>query len=782
MASLDLDHYFAHMRNLMAFINKSLRRKVLVAVVGGVFLFFALTGIICTKSIRSLLLKEKYNTIKAISGKSISQLSSSLSRTESLLNTERTSLERIHQYPRSARRTIVIDKLKDLLENNSELLSIWADWEKEAVDSLDSKMLNTPGATASGKFCATLYRKDNLIEAANYNSDDDEEGEYYTIPKSTRQIYVSAPYFENYEGEKNYLIITMSLPIIVKNEVIGVVGADLNISQINQQIIEQLKEEDGRFFIVGSDQKLNIYDNEEEIGQEASKVLLKDNDNKELVDAIQSKTSGFYDFIDKNGKEYIAYLTPTTILQKGEVSILLIPGNFVTTANLKIFIITLTLLLTIGLLIFYLLIAYILRKIIEPVNKVNNALKELGEGNYAQVTKVDIKTGDELEAMATSFNNLYTSIEEVVGFTKAIGTGNLSATLKSKGEGDILGNSLIVMRDNLVRSEEEERQRKLVDERQSWTEKGLSLFAQELRQDYEDTNTLYSNVIKLIVNYIEANQGALYLVKEDDDKKKCFEMVGCIAWSRIKMQKKTFLLEEGLLGACYFEKAPIELTEIPEDYIEISSGLGGSRPRMLMLTPLIHNEEVVGMIEVASFKLFDTYTKTYLKRISESFASSITSIKINARTNELLAISKIQAEEMQAQEEEMRQNIEELHATQEEMRRKASYAERYQNAIHQNFITLVVDSNMVVLDLNDKAKAVLGHDTTSIIGKPLTEHVHEDDWQTLHSDFSVAQNNGVVSSKLTLIGHNKQLKRIQTTLIPDNEQNGNIAFIAYTLN
>jgi len=229
------------MKNLMPFINKSLRRKVLVAVVGGVFLFFALTGIISTKSIRSLLLKEKYNTIKAISGKSISQLSSSLSRTESLLNTERTSLERIHQYPRSARRTIVIDKLKDLLENNSELLSIWAVWEKEAVDSLDSKMLNTPGATASGRFCATLYRKDNLIEAANYNSDDDEEGEYYTIPKSTRQISLSAPYFENYEGEKNYLIITMSLPIIVKNEVIGVVGADLNISQINQQIIEQLK-------------------------------------------------------------------------------------------------------------------------------------------------------------------------------------------------------------------------------------------------------------------------------------------------------------------------------------------------------------------------------------------------------------------------------------------------------------------------------------------------------------------------------------------------------------
>lgn len=771
------------MKSMSDFVSKSLRKKVMFAVIGGVFLFFALTGIVSTKSVKSLLLKEKYNTIKAVSEQVSTQLASGLNKTTELLTTERASLEQIHQYPRSERRTIIIQNLKNLLENNPDLTSIWADWEPLAVDSLDSKMLNTPGATGSGKFCATVYRNANAIELADYNSDDDEEGEYYSIPKSTRQLYTTSPYVENYQTSTDYLVITMALPVILKNEVIGVVGADINISQLNQQIIEGLKEQEGRFFIVDADQKLLVYDKEEGVGKEISEVLSNDySKNEELIGAIKGKTSGFYDFVDSDGKEYLAYVSQSNILKKDDVSILLIPGNFLTSANLKVFFIAFFILFGLGLLIFYLLTAYIIKKIIDPVNMVSTALKKLAEGNYANVSKVDINTGDELEEMALSFNNLHSSIEEVVDFTKAIGEGDLTATLESKGESDILGNSLLSMRDNLVKAEEEEHLRKITDEKQSWVERGISLFGQELRQDYSDIDTLYKQVIKLVVSYIEANQGALYLVKEDENSSKCFEMVACIAWDRIKMHKKTFLLEEGLLGACYFEKAPIELTEIPQDYLSITSGLGGSQPRMLMLIPLIHNEEVVGIIEVASFKPLDEHVKTYLTKVSETFASSISSISINARTNELLSLSQIQAEEMKAQEEEMRQNIEELHATQEEMRRKATNAERLQSAIDQNFISLVINQDLVVLDLNDKAKALLGTDANGIIGQPITSWVHENDRQTLASNIFEAKRNGVVAGNFTFIGNDRQGTNIQATLISDSDHGGNISFIAYAMN
>lgn len=772
------------MKSMSFVFGKSLKKKVMVAIVGGVFLFFTLTGIVSTQSVKSLLLKEKYNTIKAVSEQVSTQLASGLNKTAELLATERASLEYIHRYPRSERRTIIIQNLKNLLENNPDLTSVWADWEPLAVDSLDAKLLNTPGATLSGKFCATVYRNDNAIELADYNSDDDEEGEYYTIPKSTRQLYITSPYVENYEASTDYLIITMGLPIILKDQVVGVVGADINISQLNQQIINGLKEEGGRFFIAGTGQRLLVYDKEEGVGKEASEVLSNEySKNKELIGAIKSKASGFYDFVDSDGKEYLAYINgQSNILNKDDVSILLIPSNFLTSANLKVFFFAFFILFGLGLLIFYLLTAYIIKKIIDPINMVSAALKELAEGNYASVSKVDIKSGDELEAMALSFNNLHYSIEEVVAFAKAIGEGNLSVTMDSKGEGDILGNSLLSMRDNLVKADEEEYIRKITDEKQSWIERGVSLFGQELRQDFADIETLYKQVIKLIVSYIEANQGALYLIKEDEENNKCFEMVACMAWDRIKMQQKTFLLEEGLLGACYFEKAPIEITEIPQDYISISSGLGGSKPHMLMLIPLIHNEEIVGIVEVASFKLFDEHVKTYLAKISENFASSISSIRINARTNELLSISQIQAEEMQAQEEEMRQNIEELHATQEEMRRKATSAERLQDAIDQNFITILVNQELVVLDLNDKAKALLGHEANSIVGKPLTSWVHENDKQLLASNVSDAMLKGVVSGKLTIIGSDRQATDVQATLISDSDRGGNISFIAYAMN
>jgi methyl-accepting chemotaxis protein len=382
------------MKSMSDFVSKSLRKKVMFAVVGGVFLFFALTGIVSTRSVKSLLLKEKYNTIKAISEQVSTQLASGLNKTTELLTTEKASLEQIHQYPRSERRTIIIQNLKNLLENNPDITSIWADWEPLAVDSLDSKMLNTPGATSSGKFCATVYRNDNAIELADYNSDDDSEGEYYTIPKSTRQLYITSPYTENYQTKTDYLIITMALPVILKNEVIGVVGADINISQLNQQIINKLKDEEGRFFIADADQKLLVYDKEEGVGKEISEVLPNDySKNEELIGAIKSKASGFYDFVDSDGKEYLAYVSQSNILKKDDVSILLIPGNFLTSANLKVFFIAFFILFGLGLLIFYLLTAYIIKKIIDPINMVSAALKKLAEGNYANVSKVDIKTG-----------------------------------------------------------------------------------------------------------------------------------------------------------------------------------------------------------------------------------------------------------------------------------------------------------------------------------------------------------------------------------------------------
>ena len=83
------------------------------------------------------------------------------------------------------------------------------------------------------------------------------------------------------------------------------------------------------------------------------------------------------------------------------------------------------------------------------------------------------------------------------------------------------------------------------------------------------------------------------------------------------------------MGQAYLEKDIIFLTEVPKDYVTITSGLGGATPRCILIAPLKVNEEVLGAIELVSFKVFEPHEIEFIKKVAESIASTVTSIKIN---------------------------------------------------------------------------------------------------------------------------------------------------------
>ncbi len=208
------------------------------------------------------------------------------------------------------------------------------------------------------------------------------------------------------------------------------------------------------------------------------------------------------------------------------------------------------------------------------------------------------------------------------------------------------------------------------DKIRQWRSEGIAKFSEIIRKDIQNIQGLYEEIIAEMVKQVEATQGGLFILNEEEEDEPFLTMEACYAYERSKYIDKKIYISEGLLGQSFQDKEPLLLTEVPPNYVHITSGLGKALPRCILIVPLKYNEQICGMIELASFKTFQPFHIEFVGRVGEIIASAILSVKINEKTQKLLRETQEQAEQMRAQEEEMRQNMEELHATQEEMQRK----------------------------------------------------------------------------------------------------------------
>jgi PAS domain S-box-containing protein len=254
-------------------------------------------------------------------------------------------------------------------------------------------------------------------------------------------------------------------------------------------------------------------------------------------------------------------------------------------------------------------------------------------------------------------------------FIEAVSAGNYDIELQTSTAEDNLTNTLINMRNKLKTNAEDDRKR-------NWTTTGIAQIGDILRASNTSSSDLYDSIIKFVVKYTGSNQGGLFILNEDDEKNHFLELVACYAFERKKYMTRQVQIGDGLVGQCFLEGERIYLLEVPQEYINITSGLGGANPNALLIVPLKVNETIYGVIELASFRRFEPHEIDLVEKLAETIASTISSVRVNETTRILLEKTQQQAEEMKSQEEEIRQNMEELEATQEEMRRKQTILEK----------------------------------------------------------------------------------------------------------
>jgi hypothetical protein len=312
--------------------------------------------------------------------------------------------------------------------------------------------------------------------------------------------------------------------------------------------------------------------------------------------------------------------------------------------------------------------------IVTSIKKMKKYIARLGKGELPEEIKVS--GTDEIEDMKKSINKLTANLKLTRDFVIEVGNGNFKKEINVfNGKGE-LGSNLINMRKKLLQVSSERELQAKENEQRMWHNEGIGLFSEILRTNNDNLEELSYMIVKNLVKYTKSNQGGIFIKNQHNNTKVTYDLKAAYAYDRRKFADSNIALGEGLIGTCAIEAETIYMTDIPDNYIKITSGLGGANPNSLLIVPLKREEEVLGMIEIASFNKYQPYEIAFVEKIADSVASHLYFVQMNIKTNELLAKTQQQSEEMAAQEEEMRQNIEELQATQEESSRRAENFEQ----------------------------------------------------------------------------------------------------------
>lgn len=325
---------------------------------------------------------------------------------------------------------------------------------------------------------------------------------------------------------------------------------------------------------------------------------------------------------------------------------------------------TLIIFILIGIAVSMVLAMYISGLIVKPLEKLMKYAKRLSEGELPEFK--DEVYNDEVGQTAESIELLTIGLQKTSDFAHAIGQGDFSSNYQPLSDKDVLGNSLLNMRKSLQNANKEAQKRQSEDVQRNWTTQGQALFADILRHHTNNMTELADDIMVNLVKYINANQGGIFFYQEQDPDDIYLELLSAYAYNRKKFIKKKIRLGEGLVGSCALEKYTIYLTDIPDDYIEIESGIGSANPKSLLIVPLKIDAEILGVIELASFNEMKKYEIELVEKIAESIAATLQTARINTKTKELLEQANFQRQAMKDQEEEMRQTIEEMRATQED--------------------------------------------------------------------------------------------------------------------
>lgn len=341
---------------------------------------------------------------------------------------------------------------------------------------------------------------------------------------------------------------------------------------------------------------------------------------------------------------------------------------------------------------------------------------------------------DTADARITEYEKI---IDRTVEFVSQAGSRELDKPYRPVNGESVLAAALESMRTSLIYSSKKEAERNEINR--------VSTEISVLLQSCNDSVKLSDEVLEfLITNLQGVVQGAFYIVEEKDGEK-IIRMKSCFAYNRRKYLHAEFRFAQGLVGQAAIEKDIIQRTEIPDDYLTISSGLlGDKKPKSLIISPLISDDNVYGVIELASLGTITGHQYDLLNAVSAIIGRAIANLKSTQKTYDLLKKSEMMSAELTVQKKQLTRNAEDLIKTQEDLKsanimlgeqiREVHNAGKKIQVLLENSkeVITIISEDRKIKYVSPSIKAILGYYPEELLGLSDIGNVHPLDTERYH--------------------------------------------------
>jgi HAMP domain-containing protein/signal transduction histidine kinase/DNA-binding response OmpR family regulator len=249
--------------------------------------------------------------------------------------------------------------------------------------------------------------------------------------------------------------------------------------------------------------------------------------------------------------------------------------------------------------------------------------------------------------------NLTTQVRAIAEVATAVTKGDLTRSIKVEALGEVAA-----LKDNINEMIRNLKDTTLKNSEQDWLKTNLAKFSRML-QGQKDLLTVGRLILSELAPVVTAQHAVFYIL---DSTKETAELslLASYAYNARQSAESHYKLGEGLVGQCALEKQKILLTNVPPDYIRISSGLGDAVPQNIIVLPIVFEGQVKAVLELASFERFNPTHQAFLDQLTESIGIVLNTIEANMLTEDLLKQSQSLATELQSRQEELQQTNQEL--------------------------------------------------------------------------------------------------------------------------